>query len=166
MRYMAQYITPPRTLADKTGRGMPGFGDRLVKKADQAAKAHVSRVDYRAIAWDSLNRLNLLMGELSADPTRDDLSRRIYELCHNLRGEGASFGYPSVSRVSDLICRVMDCEGRRDKRFLDVVKIEMMSLRAMVRYNVKGEPQGIALEIIDALDFLVDTFLSRLKQAA
>jgi hypothetical protein len=158
---MAEFLTPPHPLVDKTGRGMPGLGTRLVKKADQAARAHIDRVDYRTIAWDSLERLNQLMQDFSGDPTRADLGRRIYELCHDLRGEGASFGYPSVSRVADLICRVIDGQARRDKRFLEVVKIELVSLRAMVRFNVKGEPKGIALEVIDALDFLVDTLTSR-----
>ena len=158
---MAEYVTPPRTLADKTGRGLPGQGNRLVRKADQAVKEHIAKVDYRLIAGDSLNRLNHLMHEFSGDPTRGDLSRSIYELCHDLRGEGASFGYPSVSRVADLICRVIDGKVRRDKRFLDVIKIEVASLRAMVRYDVRGEPEGIALELIDALDFLVDSFMSK-----
>jgi chemotaxis protein histidine kinase CheA len=163
---MAQYVTPPRKLADKTGRGTPGAGDRLVKRADQAVKEHQQKVDYKAIATESLDRLNQYMQDFNADPTRADLSHHIYELCHDLRGEGASFGYPSVSRVAELICKIVDCEAQRDARFLDVVKIEVISLRAMVRYDVKGNPRGIALEVIDALEFLVDTFLSRLKQAA
>ena len=158
---MADFIPLPHPLVEKTGRGLPGQGNRLVKKADQAVKAHIARVDYRLIAGDSLNRLNQLMHEFSGDPGRDDLSRRIYEVCHDLRGEGASCGYPSVSRVADLLCRVIDGTARRDKRFLDVIKIEVASLRAMVRYDVKGEPEGLALELIDALDFLVDSFMSK-----
>jgi hypothetical protein len=163
---MAQYVTPPRKLADKTGHGTPGAGDRMVKKADQAVKEHQENVDYKAIATQSLDRLNQLMHAFTADPLSSDLSHRIYELCHDLRGEAASFGYPSVSRVAELICKVVDCDAHRDKRFLDVVKIEVDSLRAMVRYDVKGNPRGTALEVIDALEFLVDTFLSRLSRAA
>src|SRR5690348_6703195 len=99
---MAQYVTPPRKLADKTGQGTPGAGDRLIKKADQAVKDHQKKVDYKAIATRSLDRLNQFMQEFTADPSRGDLSHSIYELCHDLRGEGASFGYPSVSRVAEL----------------------------------------------------------------
>ena len=163
---MAQYVKPPRTLAEKTGHGTPGAGDRLVKKADQAVKEHQEKTDYKAIASSTLDKLNALVHEFTGDPTRDDLSHRIFELCHDLRGEGASFGYPSVSRVAELICKVVDCKVNRDKRFLDVVKIEVTALRAMVRDDVKGTPRGTALEVIDALEFLVDTFLTRLSARA
>ena len=92
-----------------------------------------------------------------------EIGHQIYELCHDLKGEGASFGYPAVSRVADLICRVIDCKAQRDPRFLEIVKIEVDSIRAMIRYDVKGNPRGLAMEIIDALEFLVDNYLDKLK---
>lgn len=162
---MAEFVTPPRQLGDKTGRGTPGAGDRLIKKANDAVKAHQDRTDYQRIAQASLDRLNQLMRQLLDNPGSSEVSRQIFELCHDLRGEGASFGYPAVSRVADLICRVMDCSERHMPRFAEIVKIEVESIRAMVRYNVKGNPRGAALEVIDALEFLVDNYLDKLKAA-
>ena len=163
---MAEFIKPPRALVDKTGRGTPGAGDRLIKKADEAVKEHQNKVDYKKIAGATLDKLNTLMRQFLADPGgQAEIGNQIYELCHDLRGEGASFGYPAVSRCADLICRVMDCKAQRNKRFLEIVKIEVDSIRAMVRFDVKGNPRGMALEIIDALEFLVDNFLDKLKTA-
>jgi hypothetical protein len=163
---MVEFVKPPRALADKTGRGTPGAGDRLIKKADEAVKQHQGRVDYKAIAGASLDKLNELMRQFVSDPSSQHATgKRIYELCHDLKGEGASFGYPAVSRCADLICRVVDCSAQRDQRFLEIVKVEVESIRAMIRYDVKGNPRGVALEIIDALEFLVDNFLDKLKTA-
>jgi hypothetical protein len=165
---MVEFVKPPRALADKTGRGTPGAGDRLIKKADEAMKEHQGKVDYKKIAGASLDKLNALMREFMIAPVADqhETGRKIYELCHDLKGEGASFGYPAVSRCADLICRVIDCKAQRDQRFLEIVKIEVDSIRAMIRYDVKGNPRGVALEIIDALEFLVDNFLDKLKASA
>ena len=161
---MGEFVKPPRSLVDKTGRGTPGAGDRLIKKADQAVKEHQGRVDYKKIAGASLDKLHQLMRDFLADPRAEgDIGRKIYELCHDLKGEGASFGYPAVSRVADLICRVMDCKSQRNPRFLEIVKIEVDSIRAMIRYDVKGNPRGLAMEIIYALEFLVDNYLDKLK---
>jgi len=163
---MVEFVKPPRSLSDKTGRGTPGAGDRLIKKADEAVKQHQGRIDYKAIASASLDKLNELMRQFAADPaSQQATAKKIYELCHDLKGEGASFGYPAVSRCADLICRVIDCKVQRDRRFLEIVKIEVESIRAMIRYNVKGNPRGVALEIIDALEFLVDNFLDKMKTA-
>jgi hypothetical protein len=163
---MVEFVRPPKALVDKTGRGTPGAGDRLIKKADAAVKEHQGRVDYKKIAGATLDKLNNLMREFIAEPSaQQPTGKLIYELCHDLKGEGASFGYPAVSRCADLVCRVIDCEAQRDRRFLEIVKIEVESIRAMIRYDVKGNPRGVALEIIDALEFLVDNYLDKLKQA-
>ncbi|MBM3545753.1 MAG: hypothetical protein FJX54_02270 [Alphaproteobacteria bacterium] len=164
---MAEFVKPPRALADKTGRGTPGAGDRLIKKADEAVKQHQGKVDYKAIAGASLDKLNHLMRQFLAEPeSQGTTGKQIYELCHDLKGEGASFGYPAVSRCADLICRVIDCEAQRDQRFLEIVKVEVESIRAMIRFDVKGNPRGLALEVIDALEFLVDNFLEKMKTDA
>src|SRR6185369_5071458 len=163
---MVEFVKPPRTLADKTGRGTPGAGDRLIRKADEAVKEHQGKIDYKKIAGASIDRLHQLMHKFIAEPaSQAETGHQIYELCHDLKGEGASFGYPAVSRVADLICRVMDCKVSRDQRFLEIVKVEVESIRAMIRYDVKGNPRGMALEIIDALEFLVDNYLDNLKAA-
>ncbi len=163
---MVEFVKPPRALADKTGRGTPGAGDRLIKKADEAVKEHQSKIDYKKIAGASLDKLNGLMRQFLTDPDgQAETGNQIYELCHDLKGEGASFGYPAVSRCADLICRVMVSKTQRNQRFLEIVKIEVDSIRAMIRFDVKGNPRGMALEIIDALEFLVDNFLDKLKTA-
>lgn len=127
-------------------------------------KDHQGRVDYKKIAGASLDKLHQLMLDFLANPLANgETGHKIYELCHDLKGEGASFGYPAVSRVADLICRVMDCKAQRSQRFLEIVKIEVDSIRAMVRFDVKGNPRGLAMEIIDALEFLVDNYLEKLK---
>jgi hypothetical protein len=163
---MVEYVKPPRSLIDKTGRGTPGAGDRLIKKADAAVKEHQGRIDYKTIAGLSLDKLHQLLHQFIAEPSSQPaISRQIFELCHDLRGEGASFGYPAVSRCADLICRVVDRQVQPDRRFLEIVRIEVESIRAMIRYDVKGNPRGLALEIIDALEFLVDNFLDKTKTA-
>ena len=164
---MVEFVKPPRALADKTGRGTPGAGDRLIKKADAAMKEHQGKVDYKKIAGATLDKLNQLVHQFLGEPeNKNELGRQIFELCHDLKGEGASFGYPAVSRCADLICRVIDTKSHHNQRFLEIVKVEVESLRAMIRYDVKGNPRGLALELIDALEFLVDTFLDKLKAQA
>ena len=44
---------------------------------------------------------------------------------------------------------------------LATARLQIDSLKAMVRDNVKGSPQGIALEVIQALGVLVDKYLAR-----
>jgi chemotaxis protein histidine kinase CheA len=163
---MADFVPLPRKLADKTGKGTPGVGSQAIKKADEAIKEHQSRVDYTKIAGESASRITAEFRELKDDPDSEEVLGRIYELAHNLKGEGASFGYPSVSRVADSICRILEGPKLRRERFIQIVQLEIDSLRAMIRHNVKGPPQGIAQELLDALEFLVETQLEHAKTKA
>ncbi len=156
---VTQFITPPRQLIDKTGQAVRGLGAAVLRKAEAAAKRHVDAVDYRKMVQPSLIQLDASLGRLTADPRSGETIKRIYELAHNLKGEGGSFGYPSVSSVAGLICRVTEQHEQHHPRRLVVVSVQVDSLRAMVRYDVKGDPKGVALEIITELARLVDLYL-------
>ncbi|MBI1779654.1 MAG: Hpt domain-containing protein [Proteobacteria bacterium] len=158
---MAEFVKPPRQLGDKTGKGVPGAGARALKSAEAAVKQHQNRVDYKSIAQESLDRINISLKELIDNPGLLEAEKRIYELAHNLKGEGASFGYPAVSRVADLLCRVTEKPGQHSPRRLKVIRVQIDSLKAMVRENVKGSPRGIALEVIQELGVLVDKYLAK-----
>ncbi|MBI1775289.1 MAG: hypothetical protein HYR63_08080 [Proteobacteria bacterium] len=156
---MVQFIQPPTKLIDKTGKGNPGLAAIVLKKANEAVKRHLDTHDYRMIAEASLIKMNTSWRQLLAEPHNAETVRRIYEVAHNLRGEGASFGYPAVSSVAGLICRVTEHHEEHHPKRLKVVGVHVDSLKAMVRYNVKGDPNGIALEVISALAILVDLYL-------
>src|SRR5262249_8347666 len=98
------------------------------------------------------------LGYLKADPQSSEATKRIYEVAHDLRGEGGSFGYPAVSSVAGLICKVTEEHERHHPQRLIVVTVQADSLTPMVRHNVKGDPEGVALEVIGALGTLVDLY--------
>ena len=156
---LGQIIHPPTQLIDKTGSAVPGLGAVVLRRANDAAKRHVEKTDYCLLVQPSLKLIEASLGYLRSDPSSSEATKRIYDVAHDLRGEGGSFGYPAVSSVAALICRVTEEYEREHPKRLVVVSLQVDSLKAMVRYNVKGDPQGLALEIITALATLVDLYL-------
>ncbi|MBI1778281.1 MAG: Hpt domain-containing protein [Proteobacteria bacterium] len=163
---MAEYVKPPKHLSDKTGKGVPGGAARVVKKADEAVKRHQQRVDYRRIAQPSLDGLIEALNELTEDPNRAEAAKRIYELAHNLKGEGGSFGYPAVSQVAALLSQVAENVAQADPRKLAVIQLQIDSLRAIVRSGQKGRPEGLTQEVINSLEMLVSKYLTAAKGRA
>ena len=157
---MADFVKPPKHLSEKTGKGVPGGAARVVKKADDAVKKHQQRVDYRRIAQPSLDGLIEALSELTGDPSKADAGRKIYELAHNLKGEGGSFGYPAVSQVAALLSQVAENIGQADPRKIKVIQLQIDSLRAIVRSGQKGRPEGMTQELISGLESLVSKYLS------
>jgi hypothetical protein len=156
---VVQFITPPTQLAEKTGRPDARLGAAMLRRAGAAAKRHIEAANYHKMVEPSLAMLNDSLGQLKSSPSSSHAARQIYNTAHNLKGEGASFGYPAVSSVAGLLCRVTEEPERSHPRRVIVVAVHVDSLQAMMRYDVKGEPSGIALEVISALSTLVDLYL-------
>ncbi len=100
------------------------------------------------------------MNELTEDPNRAEAAKRIYELAHNLKGEGGSLGYPAVSQVAALLSQVAENVAQADPRQLTVIQLQVDSLRAIVRSGQKGRPEGLTQEVINALETLVSKIMS------
>jgi len=162
---VVEFIQPPRELRQKTGKGVPGAGLRAVRSAEEAFKRHQERVDYRIVAGPSLDRLSDLLSHLIFEPADAETARQAYEIAHNLRGEGGSFGYPAVSQVAALMSRVFDGAADLGRRQLDVIRLQIATLKAIVRDRSKGAPNGVTLEVITGLAFLVDRYAQQQKLA-
>jgi hypothetical protein len=156
---VVQFITPPSQLVEKTGRPVPGLGATVLRRANAAHKRHIEATDYHKVVEPSLAMLSDSLGQLRTTPTSSHAARQIYNTAHNLKGEGGSFGYHAVSSVASLLCRVTEEPDRSHPRRVVVVSVHVDSLKAMVRYDIKGEPSGLALEVISALSSLVDLYL-------
>ncbi|MBI1775990.1 MAG: Hpt domain-containing protein [Proteobacteria bacterium] len=156
---MVEFIQPPRELRQKTGKGVPGAGLRSVRTAEDAFKRHQNRVDYGNIAGPSLDRLSELLSRLILEPADSAAAKQAYEIAHNLRGEGGSFGYPAVSQVATLMSRVFDGSDDLDRRQLDVIRLQLATLKAIVRSRAKGAPSGITIEVISGLAQLVERYV-------
>jgi chemotaxis protein histidine kinase CheA len=163
---VADYVKPPKHLSEKTGKGVAGGAARVLKKADEAVKKHQQRVDYRRIAQPSLDGLLEALTELTQDPNRAEAAKRIYELAHNLKGEGGSFGYPAVSQVAALLSQVAENVAHADPRKLKVIELQVDSLRAIVRSGQKGRPEGLTQELINALETLVTRYATPARAKA
>jgi hypothetical protein len=153
---VVEFIQPPRELRQKTGKGVPGAGLRAIRSAEDALKRHQERVDYGSIAKPSLERLSELLSRLILEPNDPVTAREAYEIAHNLRGEGGSFGYPAVSQVAALMSRLFDGAADLGRGEIDVVRLQLATLKAIVRLRSKGSPTGVTAEVIDGLAFLVE----------
>ncbi len=153
---MAEFVMPPRSLRDKVGKGIPGGGVKAMRDAEDAARRHLERSDYAQIAQSSLDRLGGELRRLIENPADAEATKRAYEVAHDLRGEGGSFGYPAISQVATLIGRVLEHTAGLATDELEVIRLQIATLKAIVRTRAKGRPYGVTLEVINGLELLVE----------
>jgi hypothetical protein len=71
----------------------------------------------------------------------------MYDIAHEVRGQGGSFGFPLISAIGDSLCRFLDGRKSLGERELDVVQIHVLAMKAVFRQGLKGEPGELGREL-------------------
>jgi HPt (histidine-containing phosphotransfer) domain-containing protein len=96
----ARIMNPPNFLRNKT-KTMPGSLAELLAKADAAVGA--LKAEFEAGAEERIRELMVIFkSRWESRVSRDAAIKEMRQLCHDLKGEAGSFGYPLITQIADL----------------------------------------------------------------
>lgn len=151
-----EVIQPPRTLKDKVGSGGKGLDPRALERAEAAMTVFKDTIDFAAQAAPEMAKLQDLLVTLLAN--RDQMGTllpKMFEIVHDLRGQGASFGYPLVTRIGSSLCRYVERHENHAQADADIVRAHVDALRAVMGNKLKGDGGEIGQKIAEGLELLV-----------
>jgi len=151
-----EVVQPPRSLKDKVGSGGKGLDPRALERAEAAMDKFKDTIDFAAQATPELAKLQTLMDALIGNPASTDLLDKMFEIVHDLRGQGASFGYPLVTRIGSSLCRYVERRDKAAAAEVDVVRAHVDALRAVIGNKLKGDGGEIGKKIAEGLETLVN----------
>ena len=141
----ARFLQPSKHPSQKVRPGGPSM-ERAILQAVNAAEDLIGQ--YQCWAVDDLEKLWQAFLETSqkgrADPER---LQELYDLTHEARGQGGSFGFPLISVVGDSLCKYLDGRTRLKAKDLDVIKVHIMAMKAIFRQELKGQQGGLTKEL-------------------
>ncbi|MEQ8345413.1 MAG: Hpt domain-containing protein [Sneathiellaceae bacterium] len=148
-----EIIHPPNLLKMKVGSG--GVDpDRIAKAEAAVAELAESYLDW---ALKDLAELQARFAALRDDPEQS--RRRVDELfqtAHDMKGQGATFGYPLVTQVAKHLCHYIEGQTDRDQRpDLAIVSAHVDALSAILRGKVSGDGGAIGAALVQELEELV-----------
>ncbi|MEQ8506751.1 MAG: hypothetical protein RIB80_15620 [Rhodospirillales bacterium] len=153
-----RFLKPQKHLSQKVRRGGPSM-EQAILKAVNAADDLIGQ--YQGWAVDDLETLWQSFVETSrtgrADPVR---LKELYDMTHEARGQGGSFGFPLISVVGDSLCKYLDGLPRLKTRDLDVIRVHIMAMKAIFRQGLKGH-QG---ELSKELQVLLNAFRAKIAE--
>jgi len=77
---------------------------------------------------------------------------KINELANDLRGQGATFGYPLVSDFSRSLCAITHSVVTFNKTRFDLIKTHLDSIDLVIRQRLEGDGGPMGKEIAKSLD--------------
>ena len=145
-----QLVNPPHPIREKvTGGG--DISEEMLQRAGQAVQALSD--GFIRNAADDVEKLAQLYEQATADPAnRVDAVREIFSVSHDLRGQGATFDYPLLTRVGSSLCSVAESIDPTDDKCFAIIGLHIDALRAIIIRDIKGDGGPIGREIAAGLE--------------
>lgn len=159
-RNRADYVTlspyaPPAVAPRGPARpDLPGIAGEILAKAEAA-------IDRLAAEYPEHARRDIADMENYATHMARDRNNRaahyqeILRIAHDVRGQGALFGYPLMTRYAGSLCRATRLLEAHDRAVLDIVGAHVAAMRAILETGATGIEDKTALTIAAGLELLV-----------
>jgi len=152
MAEKAEFIRPRRHISQKVSKTGGPSPEHAIVKALNAAEDIIS--GYQGWAVDDMEKLWLtFLGFVDTDQGKitEEHVLTMYNLSHEARGQGGSFGFPLITLIADSLCKFLDGRGGLTTMDLEIVRIHILALKAVFRQNLKGDCGALSREIPNLL---------------
>ena len=136
-----------------------GSGDSGQDAAIAAAEAAIAALAEKYVECVRVDLTAARAAFVKAGETLPDNSEAIGEIfavCHNIKGQGSSFGYQLMTDIGGSICDLIrDCEPAPEAR-LKVIEAHLAALEFVIGREIKGDGGDAGRGLVDKLKGYVD----------
>ena len=139
------------------GEAVPDIGYNPLKetlaRAEEATTA--LRANYTEWARIDVDQAQALVDAAKArqDRRREHLDLA-YAAMHNIKGQGASFGYPLVTRIGQSLCRLIAPGRTLDEAGLKVAQAHLDALKLVLEKKIAGKGGEVGDKLAARLESL------------
>ena len=151
-----QIIRPPNALRAKVG-GFGGIDANAIAKAEAALKAMSAQFGQ----WlnDEIVKLDQAQADIRAKGYTPETAEALYFRAHDLKGLGATYQYPLVTRIAGSLCRLMDDTDKRMQAPLAILDAHVDAIRAVVRDEIQTDEHPVGRDLAETLEARVTEYL-------
>ncbi|HEY5409747.1 MAG TPA: Hpt domain-containing protein [Caulobacteraceae bacterium] len=146
----AQVIPPSNNLKLKVGGGRFSLDADSIARAEAALKS----LSGQFAQWmqDELVKLDAARAEIRSKGLTPETAEGLYMRAHDLKGLGATYEFPLVTRIAASLCRLIDEPATRMAAPLTLVDAHIDAIKAVVRDDIKSEDHPMGRAISEELE--------------
>jgi hypothetical protein len=145
-----QVIPVSNALKLKMGSRFGGIDPSALAKAEAALKGLSD--SFGQWMQDELVKLDAARERIRVDGYTAETAENLYFRAHDLKGLGATYGYPVVTEIAGSLCRLIDEPATRLKAPLFLLDAHIDGIKAAVRGNIREADNPIAKSLLAELD--------------
>jgi len=154
-----EIITPPNTLKSKVTVGGPGAVDpQALERAEQAIAGMTD--DYLDWVRQDLIKIDAAFDALrNADGARKDELDAVFQLAHDIKGQGGSFGYDLMTALGNQLCRLIERVDHCDVDVVDAIGVHIDSMKLVIAKDLKGDGGAAGEKMLAGLEKVYEKVL-------
>lgn len=150
-------IQPPNALRLKVGGGRLGAIDAA---AIAKAEAALQSLSGNFAQWlnDEVGKLEAARQGVRTSGVNVESMETLYLRAHDLKGLGSTYGFPLITRIAGLLCRLIDDKDKRLDAPMPLIDAHIDAIKAAVRDSIKGEDHPVGKALVQELESRVREF--------
>ncbi len=147
----AEVIIPPNTLKKKVKIGGPGAVDLETLERAEAVIADMTD-NYLEWAAEDLAKIHRALEELKAEKTdRKDALAKIFQLSHDMKGQGGSFDYTLMTIVGGNLCKFIEKLEDAGAAEVEVIQLHIDAMDLVIARRIKGDGGNEGVQLLKGL---------------
>lgn len=151
-----QVIQAPNTLRLKVGSRFGGIDAAAIAKAEAALKS----LSGNFTEWlnDELVKLDAARARVRAEGLTFETAETLYLRAHDLKGLGATYEFPIVTRIAGSLCKLIDDPAKRLGAPMILVDAHIDAIKAAVRGDIRDDSHPVGRKLAEELEGQVKAF--------
>src|SRR2546425_12828762 len=104
------------------------------------------------------DRLSSAHAAIRRDGFTDDASEELFRAAHDIKGDAATFGFPSAGAAAESLCRIIEHAPDLDNVPSDLIAHHINAIQAIVRERTKLDTVSMASELSRRLRGVADRY--------
>ena len=148
-----QIIPVPNALKAKVGGGAGRLG-AIDPAAIAKAEAALKSLSGNFAQWlsDEITKLDGARQTVKSDGMTADAMEGLYLRSHDLKGLGATYGFPIITRIAGSLCRLIDDKEKRTSAPMGLVDAHIDAIKAAVRDDIKEDSHPVGKILVQELE--------------
>jgi chemotaxis protein histidine kinase CheA len=123
----------------------------------EAAVAALARNFTEWMRADLEKALAALAKAVDSQPENAEHVHEIHEICHNIKGQGGSFGYDLITDVGGSLCNYVRDNGPASERKLKVIEAHLTAIKFILDRDIQGDGGPVGEQLRAKLRGMTDS---------
>jgi len=148
-----EIINPPNRLRSKVKAGGPRAIDADALKRAEAAIADMAD-QYLDWVVQDLEKIGAAYEELKRSDQSDirPLLKSIYQVSHDIKGQGGSFGFDMMTLIGHKLCRQIEHADTNNPKLVESIGVYIDSLNLVISQRMTGDGGKTGEKMLEGLD--------------